>query len=130
MKKQNLLNNKGQALVMFLLVLPILLFALGFIIDTGMMKYEKTKIENINKMALSYILKNNETYKKEKVEELILKNDKEINITSFTEENKIVKIELEKRIDSLFGNVIGLKNYKVKSIYKLDIEKKKIEKEE
>jgi competence protein ComGC len=48
-------SNKGQALIEFVLILPILLlFVLG-IIDLGRIIYEKTRLENITSEAVDLV---------------------------------------------------------------------------
>lgn len=130
MKKRYLLNNKGQTLVMFILFLPILLLIIGFITDTSMLMYEEKKLNSMNKMVLNYVLKNKENYEEKKVKELIIKNDKNIKIMKLKKEDKYIKLEMQKKQNSMFGNVIGIKNYTITSNYTLDIEEEKIKKED
>jgi len=42
------MNNRGQALVEFVLILPVFMFALLIIIDFGIIFNEKNKVENIS----------------------------------------------------------------------------------
>ena len=48
------LNNKGQSLVMFICLLPILLLIVLAIVDVSRMVIEKNKLNNINYIAISY----------------------------------------------------------------------------
>ena len=48
------LNNKGQSLVMFICLLPILLLIVLAIVDVSGMVIEKNKLNNINYIAISY----------------------------------------------------------------------------
>lgn len=68
-----MINNKGQTLVLFLLLLPIILIILVSVINYGMLSFEKQKLENNIKYAIEYglSLKQNETV----VENGILTND-------------------------------------------------------
>ena len=50
-------NNKGQVLVLFLLLLPIIIIFFVSIIDSSLMLYNKNKLENINNDILSSINK-------------------------------------------------------------------------
>lgn len=123
MKKKNLLNNKGQALVMFLLFLPVLLIALGFIVDISMMGYNSHKLDSINKLVLNEMKDSEEI---DKAKELIKKNDTDIIIVEFKDEDNYIYLKLEKKINSIFGNIIGINSYDIISNYKLNKEEKKI----
>ena len=48
------LNNKGQSLVMFICLLPILLLIVLAIVDVSRMVIEKNKLNNINNIAIWY----------------------------------------------------------------------------
>ena len=77
-----MLNNKGQSLVMFVLIIPILLIVLIVVLDVGRMYLERRELDNINYIALDYgIPKINEENINEKIVEIIKKNDKEIIIS-------------------------------------------------
>lgn len=123
MKKKNLLNNKGQALVMFLLFLPVLLIALGFVVDISMMGYNSHKLDSINKLVLNEMKDSEEI---DKAKELIKKNDTDIIIVKFKDEDNYIYLKLEKKINSVFGNIIGINSYDIVSNYKLNKEEKKI----
>lgn len=123
MKTKNLLNNKGQALVMFLLFLPVLLIALGFIVDISMMGYNSHKLDSINRLVLNEMKDSEEI---DKAKELIKKNDTDIIIVEFKDEDNYIYLKLEKKINSIFGNIIGINSYDIISNYKLNKEEKKI----
>ena len=55
------MNNRGQTLVMFILMLPLLLIVLCLVVDIGMLSLEKKKLENTLKDAIYYELNNQET---------------------------------------------------------------------
>ena len=52
------MNNKGQTLVIFVIILPILLIMLTLIVDLGFMYIEKRNIENNVSDSLEYYLVN------------------------------------------------------------------------
>ena len=61
-----MLNNKGQSLVLFILMIPILLGILALVIDVGNVIYQKNEIDNMILFVLDYGLnlqleKENET---------------------------------------------------------------------
>ena len=49
-----MLNNKGQSLVMFILIIPIFFGIMVLVIDIGNVIYYKQDIDNINKVVINY----------------------------------------------------------------------------
>lgn len=118
------LNNKGQSLVFFVLILPLLIMIACFAIDMGYLTNEKMKLDNINKLALNYYLDNNVS--KEELQNLIIKNDDSImNILIELGDEKC--ITLNKKVNSLLGNIFGFKSYEVNSSYCIKINDSKRE---
>ena len=90
-----MMNKKGQALVEFIIVLPILILILFAILDFGLVSYNKNKMENIiSDVAKMY--SNNESI--EEIKTFILSNDKDIDV-KFESEDKYIKIILNKKYD-------------------------------
>lgn len=117
-----MMNNKGQTLVMFVIILPILLIVLTLVVDLGLLYIEKRNISNNTIDALEYYLDNlNDIDVETKTINLLNKNieDIEINI-----DNKIDYVEISvkkehKGIYSIISNnqeinvtYIGNKNNK------------------
>ena len=84
------LNNKGQSLVAFIILLPVIFILITGIWEISNISYKSTKIDKEIKSALNYGLKHIEEENiREKIETLLNKNiegTKEITI----EENKII----------------------------------------
>ena len=55
------LNNKGQSLVMFILIIPIFLLIMTLVYDVGNAIYEKNKLSNVSYMTIQYGLDNIES---------------------------------------------------------------------
>ena len=89
------MNKKGQALVEFIIILPILIFILFAIIDFGLISYNRNKMENLI-TDISKMYSNNESV--EEIESFISSNDKDISV-SFKNEEKYVNIILDKKYD-------------------------------
>lgn len=113
------MNNKGQTLVLFVLLLPILIIIISMVINYGIISLEKKKIDDRLNDIVLYGIKNKD---KEELEtdlnRLMVLNieniySKEIKIT----ENEI-EISLEKELNGLFnvGNRKQRYIYKVKCI--------------
>ena len=73
------LNNKGQSLVMFICLLPILLLIVLAIVDVSRMVIEKNKLNNINYIAISYYSSHKEDDDvTERIISLVKRNDENI----------------------------------------------------
>ena len=81
------MNKNGQTLVMFVIIIPIFIILLAFVVDTGIILKNTTKLNSTTKT----ILKN--TY------------DDRLNDNYYE--------------SSIFGKIIGLKEYKIKTILKI-----------
>lgn len=122
-------NNKGQVLVVFVILLPIFLLIFSFIADLGLMMYERTRLNSNNKIVIKYYMYHIET-SEEKIKEMLLKNDKNITYSNIEMDDNNIKIELKKVYKTKFSKIIGVKEYKLSSKYRGIIKDKKIKREE
>ena len=53
------MNNKGQTLVLFVVLLPVILILLAFVFDTAYMSMESNRLNDIAKTSVKYIVKDN-----------------------------------------------------------------------
>ena len=81
------MNKKGQTLIIFVILIPIMILMLSVITDVGLLKYEALKTKSIVDNGIHFILEQNK-------------------------ENSIV-VELSYKIDSLFGKIIQLNEYEI-----------------
>ncbi len=121
------MNKKGQTLIAFVLFIPVVFLFLALAIDTGLIIKEKTRVNSTLRTILKTTYKEyeNKDYQ-DKVKTILEKNNiqtKDVIIT--TEDNKI-SITAQMEIESIFGKMIGLKTYQIKTGYFLTIEKDKI----
>lgn len=77
-------NNRGQTLVLFILILPIILSLLLLLINYGFLSYEKQKLSNNVRQAIEYGLN--------------LKKNNDINNTNYLNND-----EIKKRIEYLLN---------------------------
>ena len=90
------MNNKGQTLVLFVLILPIIIFIMLLVIDVSNMFITKQELNNINKIVLNYGLDIIEEENIDsKLEELINKNIS-VNEHTIRIDNGIIEIEIKK----------------------------------
>ena len=71
----NKLNNKGQSLVMFVVILPVIIMILMMVVEIGKMVNLKSELDNINYIAISYGLDTiSDDDIQDKIRKLIYKN--------------------------------------------------------
>lgn len=98
------MNNKGQTLVIFVIILPILLIMLTLVIDLGFLYIEKRNIENDVYDSVDYYLENiNDTDIETKVNELLNKNISDIDNITINETEEYVEISILKTRESLYS---------------------------
>ena len=110
------LNNKGQVLVMFVLLIPIFLLVLVLVVDISNLYIKKDELNNINYLVIDTIL--DKGIDDLEIKNLILKNDKDIIINKISIDNDVVEINLEKEYNGIFSHLIDKKIYNIKSNYK------------
>ena len=104
MKKKRL-NNKGQVLVCFILLIPIILTSLSMVVDLGLFSLEKRKMSNAIKDAVEYGSKHLEDNNIDMtLKDLIKSNiedvtDKDINVYI---DNSYIEIKVEKKYSGPF----------------------------
>ena len=123
------LNNKGQVLIIFVALIPVIILLFTFIVDYATILYNQNKLNSVNKTALYYVRDKKDDYTVDKVKDLILVNDSTVNILVCEEKDSMFTIKLEKTISSTFGRIIGKNTYTITSTYKLDMNSKTIIKE-
>ena len=96
------MNRNGQTLILFVILIPVLLILAALVIDIGIISNEKMHVSKVT----STILK--ETFEKEETVEEIKKLYEKNNIPT---EN--LTIENNYEINSIFGNIIGIKKYSI-----------------
>lgn len=98
------MNNKGQTLVMFVLVLPILFIILTLVIDLGFLYIEKRNVSNNVVDAVEYYLENMEDINiNSKVQELLNKNIEDIAQINIDDTHDNVKINVIKEHSGFYS---------------------------
>ena len=95
-----MVNNKGQSIVIFVLVLPLLILFISYVFDVSNVQYERNKLNSI-----ASVVKDSKSDNKC---DIAVKNDKDLICTS--DGNKIT---LKKRIKSIFGKILNKDYYDI-----------------
>ena len=112
------MNNRGQVLVVFIILLPIIIGLGALLIDMGFNRYQVNKLNNLNQMVVSYGLDNIEddnVYNK--MISLMLDNDSKIKEYKLEIKNKKISLTINKTIDSILGKLLKIDNYYLESKY-------------
>ena len=122
------MNNKGQALVVFVILLPVILLLMAGIVDIGNFLATKNEYENEVKSAIKYGMKHLDEDNTQKLYRLLDSNidgDKEVII-----QNNTIKISVTASKESLFKKIIDF-DYQIDISYLgyMDNGKVKIRKE-
>lgn len=102
------MNNKGQVLVIFVVMLPIFLIILALVVDLGLMSLEKRNISNNTIYAVEYYLESND---EEKTKELLKENIDNIEVI-IVDNNSYVEITVRKDYKGLLRKEDVIVTYK------------------
>ena len=119
------MNNRGQTLVLFLLIMPIIIAFLAFFIDMSMVSYEKSKVNGVITNNLMVIV-NKDIVDLDKIESIFNKN--EIKVNNIVLDNEFISIYVDYNTKSLFGKILDFDIYKIKGVWYGDYVNKKVNK--
>lgn len=120
------MNNKGQSLATFIIILPIIVLLIVLVLDYGLMSVEKRNITSDIKTSIKYGLNNLENSNNSNdIKELIYKNIDQNKIKKLDIDitNNSVSIDIIVKYDSIFKII----NNEIKLSYIGTIENNKIE---
>ena len=113
------MNNKGQVLIFFVLIIPILMLGSTYIIDNVYIAYHTNKLNEINNLVIKDASINK--LSTDEIKEYINKNDEDVEVEFIMISSDKLEINLSKEIKSFFGIVIGKETYTIKSKKTMDI---------
>ncbi len=126
LKEVSFMNNKGQSLVLFVLILPLIVGFIAYFIDTAYVNYQKSHVLNIVESNLMIIL-DKEIRDKSEIEDVFKKND--IVCKSISIDEEMITISVDISFKSIFGKILNNSYYRVKTQYVGNYVDKKITKE-
>lgn len=112
------MNKKGQVLVAFILLLPVIILFMGLLYDFGTLGYKKKQAVNIVEDAVKYgvyHIKDSDTSLK--MEELLKTNLKNIENLKIEIKDDTVKIDVIIKEKGMFSKLFD------KNLYRIRIEK-------
>lgn len=111
------LNNKGQSLVMFIIIIPIFCLILTLVYDVGIAIYEKNRLSNTSYMVIEYGLDNIDSINESELTKLIQKNISNLSYISILIEDNEVEIKLGKEINGIMGKMFGFNLIEINTYY-------------
>lgn len=112
------MNNKGQSLISFVLIVPIILLILFMVYDIGNMVLLKEQLDNINYLVIDYGLdKLDDIDLNNKLTEMINKNKDDIDKIEININDGEIKILLEDKIENKLSLINKFDVLDIKSNY-------------
>lgn len=109
------MNNKGQSLVLFIIIIPIILGITALVIDVGRTIATKNSLDNKIELIIECGLVDNLT--KEELIELT-----EYNLSDYEyivdKNDKVIEINASTYVEGIFSNILNFKGFNVKSEYR------------
>lgn len=110
------LNNKGQSLVLFVLLLPILLLVMVLVIDVGNVIVKKQEIDNINYLTIDYGLEHfDDTDLEYKLRNMLILNKIDVSDIEINIGDNRIEIFINKRTNGVFVKQFNI--FKLNSRY-------------
>ena len=105
------MNKRGQTLIIFVMLIPIILTMAALVIDVGLLYYKKNEYVGIVEESIKEYFKDEDILSAKKTLTLngVSLDDTEINVS----DNEIT-ITLDTKVDSIFGKVIRINEYEIK----------------
>ena len=122
------LNNKGQSLVLFILLIPILILIMILVIDMGNLYCEKKEIDSIGYLVCDYGISN---YNDENVLNDMIRlanlNNNKLSIVSVNIEDNNIDVVIGEKVKGVLGKMFNLDIFDVNVHYVGNIESGRIE---
>lgn len=112
------MNNKGQSLVLFVILIPILFMILFMVYEVGRMALLKHELNDINYLVIDCVLdKTTNENNTDDIKELINKNKSDIDNIEVKIEDEKIYVTLEDSISTKVSLIKSSQIFKVKSSY-------------
>lgn len=109
------LNNHGQTLVLFVLIIPVLFLVIGYVVNLGMMNVSKKNIDvtiqNILQSSMKELNKKDSETLKNDIQKTLIINLGNIESKIIIEDK--IQINVKKRLNNIFPFLIKEQYYEV-----------------
>lgn len=103
------MNNKGQTLVLFIIILPVLFMLLALIVDIGFLYNEKNKLNSIVIENIKYFLSVTTEDEEDKLTRLLYKNIDDVVIEKVSVNDNVIKVKIRKEYKGIFATILSQK---------------------
>lgn len=111
------LGNKGQSLVLFILIFPVMLFVMVLVIDCGRVMIEKKELDNVSKIVIQYGFDHiTEEDVEDKMVSLFELNVDDVDVNVNVCED-MIDVSGVKYVDGVFSSIIHMNGFKIESNY-------------
>ncbi len=117
-------DSRGQVLVAFVLLIPVILMLLALIVDVGFLYVEKRNTDNVVKDIISYGLDNlnlEEGTLQTKLTKLVNSNLDDVQRLNIEINSSSIEIDITRNKQSIFSNVYKDASYQITANYVGDI---------
>lgn len=108
------MNNKGQTLIIFVILIPILILVAALVVDTGLMTFEKERYRGIIENGIEEYF---DTGNVEETEKIFSLNDIPKEEYTIIVQEKQIEVSLNTTIEAIFGKIINIEEYEIKMNY-------------
>lgn len=108
------MNNKGQSLVIFIILIPVIFLVFLFIYDYSLFKIKSNELEDITREILISAIKSNDNNKELIVKDLYNLNGYDNNNLVVNYNDYELQVEYTLKIDTLSNKIIKTKYKEIK----------------
>ncbi len=105
------MNKKGQTLVLFIILIPILLGLAALLVDTSYIVSKNVELKELSRTIITKLYQEDD---EQKIIEMFKNNDIPVENLEIDKNSDWLKIKNTYEIESIFGKIIGLNKYKIK----------------
>lgn len=104
------MNKKGQTLILFVILIPILVTITAVVVDVGTLEFTYQKLKGIvDESIKEYYMKDG----KNSMENTLKYNDLSKELYEISESDNEVNVYLTYEMDSIFGRLINIPSYEI-----------------
>ena len=105
-------KKRGQTLILMVILIPMMIGIMALVVDVGYLSLEKSHMKEVTKTIIKQEL--DQEIDKDRIKKEFKNNKIAIDNLEIEKINDKLNIKNEVKIESIFGAIIGLKEYKIK----------------
>ncbi len=113
------MDKKGQTLILFVILIPVILTMLAIVVDVGLLTNEYQRARSVIDEGIKEYF---ETQQVEEITNLLELNEVPTNQLEIEEKNDTIEVHLSYQMESFFGKLVSLTHYPIE-IYRVGTKK-------